>query len=194
MGAPKVFIDQRRILQERVRIMMAIQNVTYAFALLVSAIFILCAASKTSAQESANSSFNLKQIAPNVWAAIGPGGQSNAGFVVGDEGVAVIDTFVTTDADGDLSKQLAAGQLLAEIRRRTDLPVRFVINTHYHLDHVAGNNVFLEAGAGIVAQYERAGPRWKSTPTSWNARQTSPEQSNTSGPVRLKWYSAPRCD
>ena len=32
------------------------------------------------------------------------------------------------------------------------LPVRFVVNTHYHLDHVAGNGVFTNAGAVVVAQ------------------------------------------
>jgi cyclase len=46
----------------------------------------------------------------------------------------------------------AAKQLLAEIRHLTKLPIRFVINTHYHLDHVAGNGVFVEAGAVILAQ------------------------------------------
>src|SRR5207237_1770671 len=32
------------------------------------------------------------------------------------------------------------------------LPVRFVINTHYHLDHVAGNGIFALAGAVLLAQ------------------------------------------
>ena len=89
--------------------------------------------------------FTLTEIGPNVWAAIGgsnPATASNAGFVIGEDGVVVIDTF--TSAGG-------AKQLLAEIRRRTKLPVRFVINTHHHLDHVAGNAVFIEAGAVVVA-------------------------------------------
>jgi cyclase len=150
MATPEVFIDSEEYSNKRTPIM-AIPNMTYAFALFVSGLFILCAASNTSAQGSGKSSFTLKQIGPNVWAAIGPGGQSNAGFVIGDDGVAVIDTFVTAEADGDLSKQTAATELLAEISQRTKLPVRFVINTHYHLDHVAGNNVFVAAGASILA-------------------------------------------
>ncbi len=94
------------------------------------------------------SPFNLKQIGPDVWAAIDdPGAKEpagvNAGFVIGDDGVLVLDTFASADA---------ARQLLAEIRQRTKLPVRFVINTHYHLDHVAGNGVFAEAGAIVLAQ------------------------------------------
>jgi glyoxylase-like metal-dependent hydrolase (beta-lactamase superfamily II) len=94
------------------------------------------------------SPFSLKQIGPNVWAAIdNPGAKEpagvNAGFVIGDDGVLVLDTFASADA---------ARQLLAEIRQRTKLPIRFVINTHYHLDHVAGNGVFAEAGAVVLAQ------------------------------------------
>jgi cyclase len=90
--------------------------------------------------------FQLKQVAPNIWAAIdnskGEAG-ANAGFVIGDDGAAVIDTF---------ENEAAAKALLVEIQKRTKLPVRFVVNTHYHLDHVAGNRVFAEAGAVIIAQ------------------------------------------
>ncbi len=90
--------------------------------------------------------FTLHEVGTGVWAAVAvPGGPagSNAGFVIGDDGVAVIDTFQSARA---------AEQLLNEIRKRTDLPVRFVIDTHYHLDHVSGNGVFQAAGATIVAQ------------------------------------------
>jgi len=89
--------------------------------------------------------FTLTEVGPNVWAAIGganPATGSNAGFVVGDDGVVVIDTFASA---------AGAKQLLAEIRRRTKLPVRFVVNTHHHLDHAAGNAVFIEAGALVLA-------------------------------------------
>jgi cyclase len=88
--------------------------------------------------------FSLKRIAPNVWAAIddakGDAG-ANAGFIIGDGGVAVVDTF---------ENEAAAQALLREIRKLTDLPILFVINTHYHLDHVAGNGVFAKEGAAIV--------------------------------------------
>jgi glyoxylase-like metal-dependent hydrolase (beta-lactamase superfamily II) len=91
--------------------------------------------------------FTLTLVASNAWAAIdnptakAPSG-ANAGFVIGEGGVAVIDTFANIEA---------ARQLLAEIRKRTALPVKFVINTHYHLDHVAGNSVFVDAGAVVLA-------------------------------------------
>ena len=100
------------------------------------------------AQDASNDSllFTLKPLGNNVYAAIDKpksSAGSNAGFVIGDDGVAVIDTF--QDAK-------ASEQLLAEIKKLTRLPVKFVINTHYHLDHVTGNGVFAQAGAVIIAQ------------------------------------------
>jgi len=90
--------------------------------------------------------FSLKPLGHNVYAAIddakGNAG-ANAGFVIGDDGVLVIDTF---------ENEAAAKQLLAEIRKLTTLPIKFVVNTHYHLDHVAGNAVFEQAGAVVMAQ------------------------------------------
>ncbi len=98
------------------------------------------------AQAPAASPFTLKSLGHNVWAAIddakGDAG-ANAGFVIGEDSVAVIDTFENPEA---------ARRLLEEIRKLTKLPVKLVINTHYHLDHVAGNGVFAEAGAVVVAQ------------------------------------------
>ena len=83
--------------------------------------------------------FTLKPLDHNVYAAIddakGDSG-ANAGFVIGDNGVLVIDTF---------EREAAAKRLLVEIRKLTNLPVKFVVNTHYHLDHVAGNAAFKEA-------------------------------------------------
>src|SRR5580700_10801119 len=85
--------------------------------------------------------FALQKIRDGVWAAIvddqGKAG-GNAGFVVGDDGVVVIDTFQDPEP---------AASFLAEIRKITKLPIRFVVNTHYHLDHVNGNEVFQAAGA-----------------------------------------------
>lgn len=97
----------------------------------------------------APAAFTLHDLGNGAWAAINnPAAKSarsgaNAGFVIGSDGVAVIDTFENV---------AAAQSLLDEIRKKTNLPVRFVVNTHYHLDHVAGNSIFANAGATILAQ------------------------------------------
>jgi cyclase len=97
------------------------------------------------------SDFVLQKIGGGVWAAIvddaGKAG-GNAGFVVGDDGVVVIDTFQDPEP---------AAALLTEIRKITKLPIRFVVNTHYHLDHVNGNDVFAAAGAVIIAHRNARG-------------------------------------
>src|SRR5262245_50764314 len=91
------------------------------------------------AQNAADVSFELKQVGPNVWAAISNpkstvAAGANTGFVVGDDGVAVIDATLNGRPDGTF-ESIPAQQLLAAIRRVTQLPIRFVINTHHHLDH-----------------------------------------------------------
>lgn len=89
--------------------------------------------------------FTVKNLGEGVYAAISPDRSqagSNAGFIVGSAGVLVVDTFVDVGP---------AKELLADIRKITNLPIRFVVNTHYHLDHTGGNAVFAETGATIVA-------------------------------------------
>jgi glyoxylase-like metal-dependent hydrolase (beta-lactamase superfamily II) len=60
----------------------------------------------------------------------------NVGLVIGSEGALVIDTR-GTPAEGE--------ELLADIRELTDAPVRWVVNTHAHFDHVFGNPAFKDA-------------------------------------------------
>ncbi len=70
------------------------------------------------------------------------GFNSNAGFVITDDGVVVFDALGTPS----LGKEL-----LAQIRKLTDKPVRRVIVSHYHSDHFYGVQAFKEAGAEIWA-------------------------------------------
>jgi glyoxylase-like metal-dependent hydrolase (beta-lactamase superfamily II) len=67
---------------------------------------------------------------------------SNAGFVVTDDGVVVVDA---------LGSPALAQELIAEIRRVTSQPIRFVIVTHYHADHIYGLQAFKAVGATVIA-------------------------------------------
>lgn len=68
---------------------------------------------------------------------------SNAGVVIGPEGVIVIDA---------LGSPALGSQLIAEIRLLTDKPIQYVIVTHYHADHIYGLQSFVDVGATVIAQ------------------------------------------
>lgn len=76
----------------------------------------------------------------------GDGVDSNTTFLITSEGVVVIDTRVTPDE---------ASKVLAEIRKRTDLPILYTINTHYHGDHTFGNQIFKGSRAIIAHENVR---------------------------------------
>ncbi|HET7410738.1 MAG TPA: quinoprotein relay system zinc metallohydrolase 2 [Paracoccaceae bacterium] len=94
--------------------------------------------------------FAVTEIAPGVFVHKGThaeaaptnrGDIANIGFVVGNEAVAVIDAGGSAAVGRDL---------LAAIRDVTDLPVRWLIVTHMHPDHVLGAPVLAEAGATVI--------------------------------------------
>ena len=80
----------------------------------------------------------FRELAKDVYAFLQPPlvWYSSAGVIIGDRDVIVVDS---------LTNAAMTESLLAEIRRVTDKPIRFLINTHSHVDHVYTNHLFPEA-------------------------------------------------
>jgi cyclase len=85
----------------------------------------------------------VKELASNIYAYVQAKATwywSNAGFIVGKDYVMVVDSLATVG----LTRKFRD-----EIMKVTDKPIRYLINTHHHGDHIYGNHVF--AGATIIS-------------------------------------------
>ncbi|MBF0217816.1 MAG: MBL fold metallo-hydrolase [Candidatus Omnitrophica bacterium] len=93
----------------------------------------------------------LDKISGHVYAYVGaknasPSANSfgaNSGVVIGEDAVMVIDTLISAKE---------AEKLSADIKKVTAKPVKYVVNTHSHLDHSWGNSVFVKDGAVVIGQ------------------------------------------
>lgn len=104
----------------------------------------------------AGETLEVAEIAPGVFVHQGRyevqspenrGDMANANFIVGNDAVAVIDT---------LGSAKVGEQLHAAIRSVTDRPIKYVINSHMHPDHVFGNAAFKADNPTFVGHYKLA--------------------------------------
>ncbi len=91
----------------------------------------------------------LVKITENVYSYVGAKDGSasnsfgaNAGIVIGEDAIVVVDALVSAKA---------ARKFIGDIRVVSDKPVKYVVNTHAHLDHAFGNSEFAKLGAAVVS-------------------------------------------
>lgn len=89
--------------------------------------------------QSARPAYQTAEVAPDLYS-FGAGLAFNA-FMITDDGVVVMDSF-----DKDFAKAS-----LEAIRKVTDKPIRYLVYSHNHYDHISGGEVFKAAGATILS-------------------------------------------
>jgi cyclase len=124
-------------------------------AILLSALAILVCCSPTLAQDSGKTlERSVTKLADGIYTirhkdAPDTFPQGNTTVIIGDREVLVVDScYLPSSAREDI----------AEIRKWTNKPVRYLVNTHWHFDHTMGNGVYWDAfpGLNIVAHVETA--------------------------------------
>ena len=118
----------------------------------VAAALLACAPASAGAQ--ASSLMGMQKVADGVYVYTDSDGGTDPAtvsslVVVTDEGVLIGDGLgrVGDQAESDAMVR----RLLAEVRKLTDRPVRYLVNSSWHPDHTNGNHLLRDAGAVIVS-------------------------------------------
>ena len=114
--------------------------------------------------------FTTFQLSDTVYMLTGSGG--NVGVSTGEDGLYIIDDQVRP----------VTTQLLQAIRKISDQPIRFVINTHYHGDHTGGNEAIGKTGAVIIA-HDNIRKRMSTDQVSIFRGKTTPAYAESALPV-----------
>jgi cyclase len=106
------------------------------------ALGLLCAATASAQGTSDFSKVEIRttQLAPDFWTLEGQGGTISV--LSGNDGILLVDSQFAPLTD----------KLVAAIRKVSDKPIRFLVDTHVHPDHVGGNANFAKLGATIFAR------------------------------------------
>ena len=110
--------------------------------IIASCFFLLTsAASLYARQQPPEVQVSVEKLADNLYLIRDSGGMGNTTVLTGEEGVFMIDTKVRDSVD----------KLLAKIAELSPAPIRFALDTHWHFDHVGGNEKVARTGAVIIA-------------------------------------------
>lgn len=95
-------------------------------------------AARATAAPATSPTIDVWPVRDNIYMLVGAGG--NTTVQVGPEGILVVDTKLESGGEA----------LLAAVRKLSPMPIRYVVNTHMHPDHVGGNAVIAAAGSTIA--------------------------------------------
>lgn len=98
----------------------------------------LCSSSYAQQNTTASDEIQVLQLRPNFYMIAGAGG--NIAVQIGDDGVVLVDTGSGT----------ASERVLAEIKKLTNKPIRYIIDTSADADRVGGNETFSKAGKNLI--------------------------------------------
>jgi glyoxylase-like metal-dependent hydrolase (beta-lactamase superfamily II) len=117
--------------------------------LAVAAALVMIGGLAFNAQSPQQAAYRFTEIVPGVYSAIGTGSMnvgSNSAVIVNRDEVMIVDSHISPES---------GRAMLQELKTITDKPVRFLINTHFHYDHVNGNQAF-PPGVDIIGhEYTR---------------------------------------
>jgi phosphoglycerate dehydrogenase-like enzyme/glyoxylase-like metal-dependent hydrolase (beta-lactamase superfamily II) len=121
--------------------------------LLLTAVLLLVAGDRAGAQENAQPMKfgDVREIAPGVYFRYSAISATDKTVVFGGSNNiwVVFNDFVLV-YDANFPKE--AGDIIAAVRKTTDRPIRYVVDSHHHGDHAYGNAVFSKQGATVIAQ------------------------------------------
>jgi cyclase len=111
--------------------------------------FVLAGLLQSSASQAQGPNLNFEtiqvetvQLEPNVYVLMGGAAQGNMLVLTGPDGIFMVDSMYAQMHD----------KLFAALQAVSDERVKYIVNTHLHGDHTAGNTAFAQEGALIIAQ------------------------------------------
>lgn len=93
-------------------------------------------AEQAATEPAAAAAFEFQEVLPGIFHARGTGAMSvgsHGAVIVNDDDVLLVDSHISP---------AAARAILSQVEALTGLPVRYVVNTHFHFDHAHGNQIY----------------------------------------------------